>query len=162
LPADSLSKEIRLTQDLLELFMVYQIPSDLLTYDGPFDANTASKLKTVKQYAQKMQDMIKAAKQLELQKLQQVVDFDHSDEEDETPLAIEPEYGGGASRRRGARLAPTKKAPMKRSRVVQKKGKAMSVETKSEQKVSEPTATNAVLTGVCCFGYEDEGSTDNE
>ena len=30
LPSDRLTKEIRLTQDLMELFIKYQIPSDLL------------------------------------------------------------------------------------------------------------------------------------
>lgn len=32
---DGLTKEIALTQDLLNLFIEYQIPSDLLSYDGP-------------------------------------------------------------------------------------------------------------------------------
>lgn len=31
---DSFTKEVRLTQDLLRLFLDYQVPSDLLTYDG--------------------------------------------------------------------------------------------------------------------------------
>lgn len=35
LPSDSLIKEIELTQDLLELFMKYQIPSDMLTWVAP-------------------------------------------------------------------------------------------------------------------------------
>merc|ERR1711990_400102 len=34
LPQDALTKEIRLTQDLLSLFIDYQIPSDLLTFEG--------------------------------------------------------------------------------------------------------------------------------
>jgi len=34
LPANSLTKEIRLTQDLLSLFIDYQVPTDLLTFDG--------------------------------------------------------------------------------------------------------------------------------
>ena len=34
LPDDSLTKEIKLTQDLMEMFITYQIPSDLLSYDG--------------------------------------------------------------------------------------------------------------------------------
>ena len=34
LPRGALTKEIRLTQDLLSLFIEYQIPSDLLTFDG--------------------------------------------------------------------------------------------------------------------------------
>ena len=33
LPNDSLTKEIQLTQDLMELFIKYQIPSDLISYD---------------------------------------------------------------------------------------------------------------------------------
>ena len=35
LPRDSLTKEIRLTQDLLSLFIEYQVPTDLLTFDHP-------------------------------------------------------------------------------------------------------------------------------
>merc|ERR1712039_144456 len=34
LPADSLTKEIKLTQDLMQLFIRYQIPSDLLSFDA--------------------------------------------------------------------------------------------------------------------------------
>lgn len=34
LPPDSLTKEIRLTQDLMELFIDYQIPTDLLKHEG--------------------------------------------------------------------------------------------------------------------------------
>ena len=34
LPPDSLAKEIRLTEDLLALFVTHQIPSDLLSFDG--------------------------------------------------------------------------------------------------------------------------------
>merc|ERR1719230_1874385 len=33
LPEDSLTKEIKLTQDLMQLFIKYQIPSDLLAFD---------------------------------------------------------------------------------------------------------------------------------
>jgi hypothetical protein len=34
LPRDSLAKEIQLTEDLMRMFINYQIPSDLLTYRG--------------------------------------------------------------------------------------------------------------------------------
>merc|ERR1719183_2010952 len=34
LPEDSLAKEIKLTQDLMQLFIKYQIPSDLLSFDA--------------------------------------------------------------------------------------------------------------------------------
>ena len=37
LPSDSLTKEIKLSQDLMDLFVKYQIPSDLLAYDTTRD-----------------------------------------------------------------------------------------------------------------------------
>ncbi|CAE7799825.1 unnamed protein product [Symbiodinium sp. CCMP2592] len=40
LPSDSLTKEIKLTQDLMQLFIKYQIPSDLLSFSGePFTSD---------------------------------------------------------------------------------------------------------------------------
>jgi len=39
LPADSLTKEMKLTQDLIELFIEYQVPSDMLSFDGNADNN---------------------------------------------------------------------------------------------------------------------------
>lgn len=63
---DSLTKEIKLTQDLLTLFMEYQIPSDLLSYDGPRDATPADKLARVKDHVAKMHAMIEHSKQREL------------------------------------------------------------------------------------------------
>lgn len=38
LSVDSLTKHIQLAQDRLNLFVDYQIPSNLLSYDGPDDA----------------------------------------------------------------------------------------------------------------------------
>jgi hypothetical protein len=38
---DSLTKEIKLTQDLMELFIEYQIPSDLLSFSGESEHTTA-------------------------------------------------------------------------------------------------------------------------
>lgn len=66
LPPDSLTKEIKLTQDLLGLFMEHQIPSDLLSYDGPEAAEAAYKLARVTEYVGRMQAVISAAKQREL------------------------------------------------------------------------------------------------
>merc|ERR1719491_1796235 len=37
LPSDALTKEIKLTQDLMQLFLQYQIPSDLLSYDAAIE-----------------------------------------------------------------------------------------------------------------------------
>lgn len=62
---DGLTKEIRLTQDLLELFIKYQIPSDLLSYDGPEDASSAQKVSVVKGYVAAMYEMINDKKKTE-------------------------------------------------------------------------------------------------
>lgn len=66
LPVDALTKEIRLTQDLLELFIKYQIPSDLLSYDGCEHASLGSKLDTVREYVTGLRTMIDEKKNDEL------------------------------------------------------------------------------------------------
>lgn len=67
LPPDSLTKEIRMTQELLDLFIQYQIPSDLLSYDGAAEATTDEKLGRVKQYIARMHEMIELSKARELE-----------------------------------------------------------------------------------------------
>lgn len=67
LPPDSLTKEIKVTQELLDLFIEYQIPSDLLSYDGPADATTDDKLARVKQYIARMYEMIELSKAREFE-----------------------------------------------------------------------------------------------
>ena len=42
LKPDSLTKEIKLTQELMELFIDYQIPSDLLSFSGDVDSASAA------------------------------------------------------------------------------------------------------------------------
>merc|ERR1712166_251189 len=42
LPFDSLTKEIKLTQQLMELFIEYQIPPDLLSYDSNTDLSPST------------------------------------------------------------------------------------------------------------------------
>lgn len=44
LPEDALTKEIQLTQDLLSLFIEYQVPSDLLSFNGPAKASLPNKV----------------------------------------------------------------------------------------------------------------------
>ncbi|MFO0547088.1 MAG: hypothetical protein U0271_01805 [Polyangiaceae bacterium] len=71
LPPDSLTKEIKLTQELLKLFIEYQIPSDLLSYDGPADNSVSDKLTKVQTYVGKMQEMLAFSKQQELEEARQ-------------------------------------------------------------------------------------------
>lgn len=75
LPEDSLTKEIKLTQDLMQLFIKYQIPSDLLSFDNSDDATdmelvgatTAERLAAVKEHVKAMHSMIEQSKQEELE-----------------------------------------------------------------------------------------------
>uniref|UniRef100_A0A7S2YS48 Uncharacterized protein n=1 Tax=Entomoneis paludosa TaxID=265537 RepID=A0A7S2YS48_9STRA len=66
LPSGALTKEIQLTQDLMSLFVDYQIPSDLLSYDGDAASNMAAKLETVKAHVKAVVDVVDAAKEKEL------------------------------------------------------------------------------------------------
>uniref|UniRef100_A0A7S3QCG6 Uncharacterized protein n=1 Tax=Chaetoceros debilis TaxID=122233 RepID=A0A7S3QCG6_9STRA len=77
LPDKSLTKEIRLTQDLLSLFIDYQVPSDLLTFDGLSDMNATSKLLVVKNHVKSVMDMIKSAKEDELKEEAMKADMAH-------------------------------------------------------------------------------------
>jgi hypothetical protein len=112
LPQGALTKEIRLTQDLLSLFIDYQIPSDLMSHDGPEDANCASKVAVVKEYTKAVMDVIKKAKEDQLGEERQKkamaraqdhaypppgVAYSEDDFDEEEPLArgaAGPGYGG--------------------------------------------------------------------
>ena len=72
LPNDSLTKEIQLTEDLQDLFIRYQIPSDLLSYSGKPDAPESFKIEAVKAQVKIMMDMIENAKKKEIDQAKQV------------------------------------------------------------------------------------------
>jgi hypothetical protein len=67
LPDGSLTKQIELTQDLMDMFIKYQIPSDMMTYDGDDSESSAKKVETVKEYVKALQGMVEKAKEAELQ-----------------------------------------------------------------------------------------------
>jgi len=68
LPHDALTKEIQLTQDLMELFVEYQVPSDLLSYDGEnSEATTKEKVENVKGNVQSVLNAIKDSKTKQLE-----------------------------------------------------------------------------------------------
>ncbi len=75
LPEKSLTKEIRLTQDLLSLFIDYQIPSDLLSYDGADDLDPSSKVDVVKGHVKKVLDMVDEMKDRDLKGARQEADM---------------------------------------------------------------------------------------
>jgi len=78
LPDDSLTKEIKLTQDLMDLFIKYQIPSDLLSFsDDTSDAEVApaQRLEMVKGHVKAMHDMIQQEKEAELLAARQEMEY---------------------------------------------------------------------------------------
>uniref|UniRef100_A0A7S2G5E7 Uncharacterized protein n=1 Tax=Haptolina brevifila TaxID=156173 RepID=A0A7S2G5E7_9EUKA len=77
LPPESLTKEISLTQSLLELFIEYQIPSDLLSYDGDASTPAATKLQQVKLHVKAITDMIGVAKAAEVGAAKQGAAYEH-------------------------------------------------------------------------------------
>ena len=46
------------------MFTKYNIPSDLLAYDGPIDKDSSEKIAAVKRHVQSIQDMIASIKVL--------------------------------------------------------------------------------------------------
>eukprot|EP00281_Chroomonas_sp_CCMP1168_P029360 CAMPEP_0206240752 /NCGR_PEP_ID=MMETSP0047_2-20121206/16113_1 /ASSEMBLY_ACC=CAM_ASM_000192 /TAXON_ID=195065 /ORGANISM="Chroomonas mesostigmatica_cf, Strain CCMP1168" /LENGTH=900 /DNA_ID=CAMNT_0053665569 /DNA_START=138 /DNA_END=2841 /DNA_ORIENTATION=+ len=67
LPEGALTKEIELTQQLTELFVEYQVPSDLLTYAGDADASVEVKVAAVKGHVASLYGMIQKQKDKELE-----------------------------------------------------------------------------------------------
>lgn len=66
LPDGALTKEIQLTQDLMSLFVEYQIPSDLMSFDGAPDVGIAEKVQAVKGYVKSILEVIDLAKEKQL------------------------------------------------------------------------------------------------
>ena len=79
LPPDSLTKEIRLTQDLMELFIRYQIPSDLMSFDGEEASSVKEKLDSVKEHVAALRDMINSSKEKEISDKKLETRFDNGD-----------------------------------------------------------------------------------
>jgi len=77
LPDGALTKEIQLTQDLMSLFVDYQIPSDLLTFDGPADATVAEKIASVKGYVKSLLEVIDESKKNQLKEEERKADMRH-------------------------------------------------------------------------------------
>ncbi len=65
LPVDTLTKQIRLTQDLLELFIKYNIPSDLLSYHALLNSDQ-TELAAVTAHVAAMYAMIDSKKSTEI------------------------------------------------------------------------------------------------
>jgi len=77
LPDGALTKEIKLTQDLMSLFVNYQIPSDLLTFDGLPDSSPVDKVGAVKGHVKSVLDVIDESKKNQLKEEELKADMRH-------------------------------------------------------------------------------------
>jgi hypothetical protein len=76
LPHDSLTKEMQLTQDLMELFVEYQVPSDMLSYDGENEDATAKwKVDNVREHVKAVMDVIQENKKKQLKEQEMRTDM---------------------------------------------------------------------------------------
>uniref|UniRef100_A0A7S4LZJ0 Uncharacterized protein n=1 Tax=Guillardia theta TaxID=55529 RepID=A0A7S4LZJ0_GUITH len=66
LAPDSLKKEVKLTQDLMELFLKYQIPSDLLTFDGDLSTPAGQRVEQIKEHVNKVKSVISETQEEQL------------------------------------------------------------------------------------------------
>ena len=89
LPERSLTKEIRLTQSLLSLFIDYQVPSDLLSFDGDVNLDAAAKVEVVKGHVKNVEDMVEEIKQRDMKKVRMEADMAHEHHSTDNP------FGGG-------------------------------------------------------------------
>ena len=136
LPPCSLTKEVRLSEDLLSLFIDYQIPSDLLSYDGPDNLEAGEKAGVVKKNAQNVLEMIEVLKADQIKEQQAKADMAFEMKQTEYPP--EPEsitFGSGhvpvgassASVMRTKRSARSAAAPPTRMVVERQAGSIMPI-----------------------------------
>mmetsp|Transcript_3485 Transcript_3485/g.6127 ORF Transcript_3485/g.6127 Transcript_3485/m.6127 type:complete len:922 (+) Transcript_3485:251-3016(+) len=59
----SLTKQIELTQNLMKLFIDYQIPCDMVTFDGAADASSGDKIAAVKGHVEALLNMMSESRQ---------------------------------------------------------------------------------------------------
>ena len=106
LPPDALTKEIKLTQQLLELFIEYQIPSDLLAYDGDAAEPLPQKLDAVRAHVKAIYDTIDDAKKAELEEIAKEHAYAHPEammmDSDERNMAFGCSGFGGGGKGEGA------------------------------------------------------------
>jgi len=67
LPQNSLTKEIKLTEDLIELFVEYQVPSDLLSCDSAVVANRKDQVANVRENVKSVLDVIASQEKEQLE-----------------------------------------------------------------------------------------------
>jgi hypothetical protein len=173
LPDDSLTKEIRLTQDLCELFQKYQIPSDLLSYDGPKEASPAAKVGTVKAYVQTMRGVVGAKAESELVNRieEHLYSYSESDSEIESDCDDECEeeadYFSAPVKRKSVFKEKEQKeisvrSPVKRKAAPSKPASRIGSSIPTSRKQSAPSSAPATTSGAVKQGSASDAAQDEE
>ena len=93
LPSGALTKEMKLTQDLMELFVEYQVPSDMLSYDGiDTSASPKEKVDNVRVHVQAVSSVVNEAKSKELKEQSMKAEMAYH-----SAVAEHPMYDDGAA-----------------------------------------------------------------
>mmetsp|Transcript_16499 Transcript_16499/g.46089 ORF Transcript_16499/g.46089 Transcript_16499/m.46089 type:complete len:638 (+) Transcript_16499:3566-5479(+) len=142
LPSDALTKEIQLTQDLMRLFIEYQVPSDLLSFDGSAGASLAAKVENVKVHVKAVLDVIEGEKTKQLEEQTKRAKMALEQQRQEAPVL----FGASAPPPPGEaymRSAPAMAAPPKR--MMQKKSRARTAKSASFQASAMPELQMAAM-----------------
>ena len=97
LPEGALTKEIELTQTLMDLFVEHQIPSDLLSYDGDSEEPVKKKISTVKKYVKTVSDVISDLIQKEVRAEKRKKEIHRAQQYDQNDEEVDEAKGGRAS-----------------------------------------------------------------
>jgi hypothetical protein len=101
----------------MSLFVEYQVPSDLLTFNGPEDQSLAEKVDAVRGYVKNVMDVIDASKKKQLQEEVMKADMRHEMLYGEPPATMEPSGSGdSAADLREARFGGSVSSPGSRVR----------------------------------------------
>lgn len=141
LPANSLTKEIALTQDLLKLFVEYQIPSDLLSYSGPPGASVAEKLEAVKEHVRAIISMIDDEEKVQLEQRARQREFEKEEEKKEEQAAFDA-AASRSSKEYPPPPRPPPPSPPPPSPPPPEPPKSPSAEKKAQQEEPRRRATN--------------------
>eukprot|EP01060_Flectonema_neradi_P028024 TRINITY_DN376_c0_g1_i3.p1 TRINITY_DN376_c0_g1~~TRINITY_DN376_c0_g1_i3.p1 ORF type:complete len:897 (+),score=219.34 TRINITY_DN376_c0_g1_i3:141-2831(+) len=170
LPVDSLIKEIKLTQDLTDLFLTYQISADLLSYqpdlcEDPSDVATAVKIEAVKNNVKAVQEIIQKAKDEELKELERIAEAENYKNRKRAKLSQQYEYvkitvegkGGKGGKKGGKRNEKSIKSKCKK---LVARGFAVSDDEMEDAECDE--GLNLEEASACDERSNNEGSVNDE
>jgi len=126
LPEGALTKEMKLTEDLTELFIEYQVPSDLVSCDfgimtdGNGEGNVKDQVENVREHVKAVMDVIAAQKQEQLEEQKKKTEMAKAQRKEE-----EDEMVSGASEPEALRVCNSERRVCNRKSISMRKSRAM-------------------------------------